>query len=63
MGGIGSGGPRDGAGRKTDDGQRRSRMTVTLPGWLALLVREESEARKVPASQLVTELLIKGIES
>lgn len=62
MGGIGSGGTREGAGRKTVDGEPRSKISVTLPTWLLSLIRDEADRRKLPTSQLITELLTKGLE-
>ena len=62
MGGIGSGGARDGAGRKALDGAPRTKISVTLPTWLLSLIRDEAARRKVPASQLITEFLMKGLE-
>ncbi len=62
MGGIGSGGAREGAGRKTQDGEPRTKISVTLPTWLLSLVRDEADSRKISASQLITELVTKGLE-
>jgi hypothetical protein len=62
MGGIGSGGARTGAGRKTLDGAPRTKISLTLPTWLLNLIRDEADRRKLPTSQLITELLTKGIE-
>lgn len=62
MGGIGSGGVREGAGRKTIDGEPRSRISVTLPTWLLILIRDEADRRNESASQLITELITKGLE-
>ena len=62
MGGIGSGGYRDGAGRKCDDGEPRTKISVTLPAWLLSLLRGEAERKEVPVSRLITEYLTKGIE-
>lgn len=62
MGGIGSGGARDGAGKKTFDGDPRVKISVTLPGWLLSLIRDEADCRKLSASQFITELLTKSIE-
>ena len=62
MGGIGSGGAREGAGRKTIDGDPRTKISVTLPTWLLLMLRDEADRRKIPTSQLITELITKGLE-
>ena len=62
MGGIGSGGPREGAGRKTLDGEPRGKISVTLPADLLGRIRHEADRRRVPASQLITELLTKGMK-
>jgi hypothetical protein len=62
MGGIGSGGARDGAGRKAFDDVPRTKISVTLPPWLLSMIRDEAECRKISTSQLITDLLMKGIE-
>lgn len=62
MGGTGSGGFREGSGRKLVDGTPRVRISVTLPAWLADLIQSESVRQERPLSHLVTELLTKGIE-
>lgn len=62
MGGIGSGGAREGAGRKTEDGEPRTKISVTLPTWLLSMVRDEADRLKISASQLITELITKGLE-
>lgn len=62
MGGIGSGGARECAGRKTVDGEPRTKISVTLPTWLLNLIRDEADRRKVSTSQLITEFLTKGLE-
>lgn len=62
MGGIGSGGAREGAGRKTADGEPRAKISVTLPTWLLSMVRDEADRRKISTSQLITELITKGLE-
>ncbi|MDE6242452.1 MAG: hypothetical protein K2M14_00425, partial [Muribaculaceae bacterium] len=61
-GGIGSGGAREGAGRKTIDGDPRTKISVTLPTWLLSIVRDEADRRKLSTSQLITELITKGLE-
>lgn len=62
MGGIGTGGAREGAGRKTIDGEPRSKISLTLPTWLLNLIRDEADCRKLSTSQLITEFLTKGLE-
>lgn len=62
MGGIGSGGAREGAGRKTADGEPRTKISLTIPTWLLNLVRDEAARRKESTSQLITEFLTKGLE-
>lgn len=62
MGGIGSGGAREGAGRKTADGVPRQKVSITLPVWLINLIRDEAARLKISTSQLITELLTKGLE-
>lgn len=61
MGGIGSGGAREGAGRKATDGAR-SKISVRIPVWLVDMIREEADRRKVSTSRQITDLLIKGAE-
>ena len=63
MGGKGSGGSRNGAGRKALDGTPRVKLSISLPVWIADLVRDEAARRHVAASQLITELLTKGLGS
>lgn len=62
MGGKGSGGAREGAGRKTQDGAPRVKITVTLPAWMVSTLRAESDRLRLPTSQVVTELIKKGLE-
>jgi hypothetical protein len=62
MGGIGSGGAREGAGRKTIDGEPRTKISVTLPTWLLTLIRDEADLRKVSTSQLISDFLKRGVE-
>lgn len=62
MGGIGSGGPREGAGRKATDGAR-VKISVRVPAWLVDLIKTEAERRQLSTSQLITELLTKGLET
>lgn len=62
MGGIGSGGARPGAGRKTQDGEPRARISITLPVWLLAMIRNEADRRKISASQQITDLIKKGLE-
>lgn len=61
MGGIGSVGAREGAGRKATDGTRE-KISVRLPVWLVELIKDEAARRKVTTSQQITELLTKGLE-
>ncbi len=62
MGGIGSGGAREGAGRKTIDGDPRTKISVTLPTWMLNLIRDEAARRRASTSQLITEFITKGLE-
>ncbi|MDE7396420.1 MAG: BrnA antitoxin family protein [Muribaculum sp.] len=62
MGGIGSGGARKGAGRKPADGAPRDRISVTLPSQLLSHIRTTASRRNIPASQLITELIQKGLK-
>lgn len=61
MGGIGSGGAREGSGRKALDGAR-IKISVRIPEWLIKQIRLEAERRELTTSQLITELLTKGLE-
>lgn len=61
MGGIGSGGAREGAGRKATDGAR-TKISARVPVWLVDLIKDEAACRKVSTSQLITEFLTKGLE-
>jgi predicted DNA-binding ribbon-helix-helix protein len=63
MGGIGSGGARDGAGRKCIDGIPRAKVSFTVPEWLIELIRKSAERRKISTSQLITEILEKSVDS
>ncbi|MDE6810890.1 MAG: hypothetical protein K2J15_00915 [Muribaculaceae bacterium] len=62
MGGTGSGGAREGAGRKTIDGEVRSKISVTLPMWQLDLVRSEATRLRPPVFNLITALITKGLE-
>lgn len=62
MGGYGSGGARKGAGRKPVDGSPKSKISVTLPTWLLSMIHREADRRRLPASQLITEVLTKEFE-
>ncbi|MBE6305711.1 MAG: hypothetical protein E7082_07355 [Bacteroidales bacterium] len=62
MGGYGSGGSRIGAGRKLSDGVTKVKFSVNLPSWLLSLIRDEAEHRELSTSQLITELITKGLE-
>ena len=61
MGGIGSGGAREGSGRKATDGAR-IKISVRVPEWLIKQIHIEAERRELSTSQLITELLTKGVE-
>lgn len=61
MGGIGSGGAREGAGRKATDGTR-TKISARIPVWLVDRIKDEAARRKVSISQLITEFLTKGLE-
>lgn len=61
MGGIGSGGAREGAGRKATDGAR-TKISARVPVWLVDMIKNEADRRKVSTSQLITEFLTKGLE-
>ena len=62
MGGLGSGGAREGSGRKAMDGEPKKAISIRLPPWLLSLIRDEAERRDIPITQLITELLTKGLE-
>ncbi len=61
MGGCGSGGARKNAGRKSIDGEPRTKISVSLPAWQLELVRAEAARQQLPVSNLVTELITKGL--
>lgn len=61
MGGIGSGGAREGAGRKTIDGSPRVRISITLPKWQLSQLHCEADRRGISTSGLITELLTKNL--
>lgn len=61
MGGIGSGGLREGAGRKAHEGAR-VKISTRVPAWLVDLVKSEAERRQLSTSQMITELITKGLE-
>ena len=61
MGGIGSGRAREGSGRKAKDGTR-IKISVRVPEWLIKQIHAEAERRELSTSQLITELLTKGLE-
>lgn len=62
MGGIGSGGARENAGRKCIDGQPRIKVSVSLPSRLLSTLRAEADHRKISTSQLITDLITKSLE-
>lgn len=62
MGGIGSGGARENAGRKCIDGQPRIKVSVSLPSRLLSTLRTEADRRKISTSQLITDLITKNLE-
>ena len=57
MGGIGSGGSRDNAGRPAIDGEVRNTISLTLPPTLIKNLRSAAEQKNVSISQLVIDLL------
>lgn len=61
MGGYGSGGARKNAGRRSFDGEPRSKLSVSLPAWLLTMLHNEAEHRKISVSQLITDVLTKEI--
>lgn len=62
MGGIGSGGAGKNAGRKPVDGMPKSKISISLPAWQLDLIKDEASRRRQPVSNLITELLTKGLE-
>ena len=62
MGGIGSGGARDGAGRKTIDGEPSARISVSIPTGMLSHIRDTADRRKISVSQYITDLLTKSID-
>lgn len=61
MGGVGSGGACEGAGRKATNGAR-AKISARVPVRLVDLIKDEAARRKVSTSQLITEFLTKGLE-
>mgnify|MGYP002647713110 CR=1 FL=1 len=61
MGGIGSGGARENAGRKCIDGQPRAKISISLPAQLLPTLRAEADRRKISTSQLITDLITKSL--
>ena len=61
MGGIGSGGDREGSGRKATDGTR-IKISVRVPEWLINQIHAEVERREVSTSQPIPEILEKGLK-
>ncbi len=57
MGGIGSGGARENAGRPRIDTEARETVTLTLPPRLLRHLREAAGQKGVSVSQMVTDLL------
>lgn len=62
MGGIGSGGYRENAGRKTIDGTPRTQISVTLPAWMVDKLRTDSRKNKKSLSQYMSDCIEKGLE-
>lgn len=60
MGGIGSGGARKGARRKALDGAQ-VKTSAKLQVWLIDLIKAEAQRRELSTSQMITELLTKGV--
>ena len=61
MGGIGSGGAREGAGRKAVEGTR-VKISARIPEWLICQIKAEAERQQISTSQLIINLLKKGLE-
>lgn len=57
MGGIGSGGTRDNAGRPSIDGEVRNTISLTLPPTLIRNLRSAAQQKNMSISQLVVDLL------
>lgn len=62
MGGIGSGGPREGAGRKSAGGSK-VKISARVPAWMLDLIKAEADRRRCTTSGIINELLTKGLES
>ena len=62
MGGIGSGGARKNAGRKPDEEQPKAKISISMPVCLLSKLRDDADHRQISTSQLITELLTKGLE-
>ena len=61
MGGFGSGGARQGSGRKAIDGER-VKFSVRIPERLLKQIKDKAEQSNLTASNIITELLEKGLE-
>ena len=57
MGGIGSGGARDNAGRPAIDGEVRATISLTMPPSLIRGLRNNARQKGMSVSQLVVEIL------
>ena len=57
MGGPGSGGARDGAGRPAIDSEVRERISLTLSPRLIRHLKQSAEQKRVSVSQLVADIL------
>ena len=62
MGGIGSGGARKDAGRKPVDSHPKAKISISLPAWQLDLIKDEATRRSQPVSNLITDLITKGLE-
>ena len=61
MGGIGSGGAREGAGRKAVEGTR-VKISARVPEWIVNRIKSDAERQQISTSQLIINLLKKGLE-
>jgi hypothetical protein len=60
MGGFGSGGTRNGAGRQCIDGVPRVKVSLSLPARLIRQLRDDADRQRISLSQLITDLITKS---
>ncbi|MCD8386535.1 MAG: ribbon-helix-helix domain-containing protein [Bacteroidales bacterium] len=61
MGGIGSGGSRENAGRPATVDNYVTRLSVYMPEKMALAIRKEAEANGMSVSELIRQYINAGM--